>query len=189
MAQMQNNMSFTSMGFKGGQTVNGFPIEGQGQPIQTVGGIFSTAAGNDTFDAVFGLVVSADTSAPNTFLIGAVGAVVRGIVLYDPSIAMNEPFKNNYYLKGTPMTVANGGSFRYQSWTKTATNQSAALIAIDPVVGALVVFQKATGIVEFVPSSTVFSTGLATTWAGLIVDGRQAYVSDVDTYGGAVIKF
>jgi hypothetical protein len=177
MAQVQNNMSFTSMGFKGGQTINGFPVEGQGQPVQTVGGIFSTAAGNDTFEAVFGLVVSADTSAPNTFLIGKVGAVVRGIVMYDPSIAMNEPFKNNYYLKGTPMTVATGGSFRYQTWTKTAAG------AIDPVVGCKVIFKDADGTVEFVGSATAVPTN----WTQLALNGKNAQVVDVDTYGGAVV--
>jgi hypothetical protein len=102
---------------------------------------------------------------------------------------MNEPFKNNYYLKGTPMTVAQGGYFRWQKWTKTATNQSAVLIAIDPVVGAMVVYQKATGIVEFVPGNTVVSTGLATTWDQLIINGNAAWVVDADPDGrsGVVI--
>jgi hypothetical protein len=183
MAQMQNNMSFTTMNYKGGQTINAVPVEGQGQVVQTRGGVFSITAANDTYDAVFGTVVSALATAPTDFLIGSPVTAAQptvGIVMWDASIAQNDPAKNNYYLKGNPMTACYGGLLRFQSWTKGSTG------AIDPIIGCKVIFNQTTGVIEFIAQAASPQAG----WLALIVNGIQAQVVETDPDGrfGVVIK-
>lgn len=146
---MQNNMSFTSIGFKGGALVNGVPVVAQGVGPKTVGGIFSTSATNDTKEAKFGYVMSALPASPADFLAGApASTVVRGIAQWDSSIAQNMPAKPDYYLKGTPMTVCYDGILRFNKWGKTATG------AAEPAIDSKVIFKDATGEIEFLPSAT-----------------------------------
>jgi hypothetical protein len=152
---MQNNMQFTSIGFKGGLSFNGIPVDSQGVTPRTIGGVFSTGAANDGYEAVFGVVVSALTSAPDQFLIGTGGGsgIVRGIVQFDAGIAQNAPSKRDYYLKGTPCTVGFEGTYRFNSWTKTAVG------AAEPNIASKVIFKDTTGAIEFVDSGTAVPSG------------------------------
>ncbi len=169
---------FTSMGFKGGARGNGIQVVAQGIAPQMVGGIFSTAAGNDGKEAYFGFVMSAAINAPNEFLAGITGSnVVRGIVLYDPSISQNDPAKADYYLKGTPMTVINEGVARYNTWGLTATG------AAEPNLSSKIIFKDATGEIEFLDAATSVPGG----WTQL----TNSKVIDIDPTGqdGIAISF
>lgn len=166
---MQNNMSFSAPLFKGGASINGKPVFGQGRVVETVGGIFSTATSNDTYEAVFGRVVSVTPAKPNEFLIGLpTSGIVAGLIQFDASIAQNDPAKPGYYLKGTPIAVQYQGGMIFETWGKTQAG------AIDPIPGALPQFNNTTGEVEFLPAGSSASAG----WTLL-----SAKVAQVDQNG------
>jgi len=84
---------------------------------------------------------------------GTVGTVQRGITLYRPDIAMNDPAKPSYVLQGAPLTVAYFGPVWIGTWGKLGA------AAIDPVVGCLVVANNTTGLIEFVAAGGSAGTG------------------------------
>lgn len=151
---MQSNMSFTSIGFKGGALLNGIPVVAQGIGPRTIGGKFADVASNDNLEAQFGYVMSADPDDPTDFLAGApAGSVVRGIAMFDPSIAQNLPAKPGYYLKLSPMTVCYEGTLRFNAWGLTATGAAA------PAIDSKVIFKNTTGEIEFLPAAVAVPVG------------------------------
>lgn len=179
MQNTTNVAPFGSIAFIGTAVGNGIPVSVAGGNYRTKGGIFSTASQNDTYNAVFGSVVSVATAAPNDFLIGWVTPqVVSGVIMFDPSIAQNEPAKSNYYLKQTPMTILTAGLVRFNSWTATSTGAHAV-----PLVGDWVIFNNTTGVVEFQASGWGGQAG----WQRLTIDGRSAVVQDYDARYGVVV--
>jgi hypothetical protein len=179
MQNTTNVASFGAIEFIGTAVGNGIPVSVAGGGYRTKGGIFSTAAQNNTYNAVFGTVVSVATAAPNDFLIGWVTPqVISGVVLFDPSIAQNEPAKSNYYLKQTPMTVITSGLVRFGTWTAVSTGALAV-----PLVGGKAIFNNTSGVVEFVAAATTPMAG----WQQIVIDGRAAVVQDYDARYGVVV--
>ncbi len=144
--QFTTGLPFTAVGFKGGANINGKPVVAQGTAPQSIGGILSTA-NTSASGGVFGVVLSRTPAAPNEFVVGTTtSGVVTGILQFDGSIAQNDPAHSDFVLLGQPITVGTRGRFVYENWTKTAT------AAIDPVPGAVVIFNNTTGIIEFLAS-------------------------------------
>ncbi len=171
-------MSFTSMGFKGGAVANGVQVVAQGIAPMLVGGIFSTSSDNDGNEAYFGYVMTALLATPNEFLAGVpTNGILRGISVFNANIAQNDPSKNNYYLKGTQMTVCIEGLLRFNSWGTTATG------AAQPNLTSKIIFKDTTGEIEFVNSGTAVPSG----WTQL----TNSKVVDIDPTGqdGIVILF
>jgi hypothetical protein len=146
MQETTNVGRFTGISYRGKAPLNGMPA-GPKELQLTVGGIFdSSASENIGYEAYFGRVVSADTAEPHNFIIGAGGAVLQGIVLFDPAITKNQPAASDHYIADTPMTVLKKGLAAFSSWTKTAAG------AIDPVLGCEVIYNNTTGAIEFLTS-------------------------------------
>lgn len=138
-----SGLPFTAVGYKGGANINGKPVVAQGTAPQSIGGILSTANVSAS-GGVFGVVVSRTAAAPNEFIVGTTtSGYVAGIIQFDGSIAQNDPAHSSFPLLGQPITVGTRGRYIYESWTKTATG------AIDPVIGAVVIFNNTTGVIEF----------------------------------------
>ena len=123
----------------------------------------------------FGVVVSSDPDAPETFLPGcASGDVVRGVCVFDDAVAQNAIAHPTGYLTGFPAAAINHGFFYLGKWGKTATD------AIDPVLGCKIIFKDATGDIEFVAGSTASAPS---NWTFL----ANAQVRAVDDANGALI--
>lgn len=175
---MDKNMDLT-IGFKGQVSLNA-----QAVPLQEgylkLGGIVSTSL---TAGLVFGRVVSAPTNDMNVFKAGQTGTdVVRGIAVFDDSVAQNAPAHPDRYLAGMPCAAINHGFMWLGNWTKTATKvagEGTAAAAIDPVIGCKVIYKKATGEIEFCAAADT----PVSDWA--VLDG--ASVRDVDPDNGALI--
>lgn len=89
---------FGPLSLKGQAHINGLPTFIKQLPI-TTGGI----AGEDI---PFGRVVSVKQSDPYHFLLGhPSGSIVRGIAIFEPSVAVADPGKPDYEFVGRPMTV------------------------------------------------------------------------------------
>lgn len=149
-------------------------LKAQAVPMQEgylkLGGI-TDPAGNDLD---FGVVVSADPTTPDMFEAGcASGNVVRGVSVFDDSIAQNAPAHPTKYLAGLPCACINHGFFYLAGWTKNATG------AIDPKIGCKVIYNTTSGVIEFLESSGSAPDG----WAVL----ENADVRNVTTDNGALI--
>jgi len=167
-------LPFTSVGYKGGAAQNGIPVVAQGLAPAGMGGILSTS--NVDNGNGFGSVMSRLASAPNEFFYGLpTSGIVAGILQFDPAIAQNDPAHPNYPLLGQPCTVIFDGQVIMTSWAKTVTG------AIDPVPGCKIVFEDATGEIQFIPSSGSADSG----WTVL----AGAFVANPDQLGftGAMI--
>lgn len=169
--QSTPGLPFTAVGFKGGGTQNGIPIVAQGRAPQTKGGILATT-NTTTSGAGFGAVLSvvSNPSAPNEFIYGTVtSGVVAGILMFDPSIAQNDPAHANYPLLNQPISVGYEGAFVYNQWGKTQSG------AIDPVPGCVIQFNNTTGAIEFQPNGSSASSG----WTVL----TNCFVAQIDENG------
>ena len=144
---MDYNNQFTAVGLQGTAPIQAVPRRFT-NGYWTIGG---NASYSNSTGIYFGTIVSALPAAPSDFLIGQSVATspVRGVAIWEPSIGQNDPFKNNYALQGTPVTVMTWGMFAINSWTKTATG------AVDPSIDAVVIYNKTTGAIEFQPYGTV----------------------------------
>ena len=166
---MDSNLSLT-VGFKGQAAING-----QAVPLQEgylkIGGIVDVT---ETGGLSFGVVASADPDTPDSFTKGcASGNVVRGVCVFDDSIAQNAPAHPDRYLAAMPCAVLNHGFMWLASWTKTATG------AIDPTIGCKAIYNTTSGVIEFLASDGTVPDG----WALL----DSASVRSVDTDNGALI--
>ena len=145
---MDYNNQFTAVGFQGTATANGTAKIFRDGYI-TVGGVNS-----DTVNMPFGTVVSALPASPSQFKIGApASTVIRGVVLFNSAFAQNDPAKSSYYLPTQLLSAMIKGTMNITGWTKTAAG------SIDPVVGAVVIFNNTTGIIEFMASGASAPTG------------------------------
>lgn len=158
------------IGFKGNVSVSAQAIPLQ-EGYLKLGGIVDPEA---TSALSFGRVVSAESAKPDVFKAGkASGNVVRGISIWDDSIAANAPAHPDSYLQGLPCAVLAHGFAFVNGWTKEATG------AIDPVIGAVVIFNTTSGAIEFLESGSSAPSGYE------ILEG--ASVKDVDEDNGALV--
>ena len=166
---MDSNLSL-SFGFKGQLSLNA-----QAVPLQEgylkLGGFVST---NETNGLKFGVVVSADPTTPDLFVAGIPsGNAIRGVCVFDDSIAQNAPAHPDKYLAGMPCAALNHGFMWLGSWTKTATG------AIDPTLSCMVICNNTTGAIEFIPTGSDVPSGYT--------ELENASVRSVDPDNGALI--
>lgn len=175
---MDSNLDL-SIGFKGQLKLNAQVVPLQ-EGYLKLGGLVSTS---QTGGLKFGVVASVDPDEPDVYTAGATsGNVVRGISVFDDSIAQNAPGHPNSYLAGMPCAVLNHGFCYIGGWTKTASTTSEStttVVAIDPALGCKVIFNNTTGAIEFLAASGSAPTG----WTVL----TNAEVRDVDPDNGALI--
>lgn len=140
---MDSNLSLT-IGFKGQQKINATAVPMQ-EGYLKLGGIVDSG---ETEGLAFGLVVSAEKDTPDLFFKGGASStsVVRGVCVFDDSIAQNSPAHPNTYLPNMQCAVLNHGFMWLESWGKEAEG------AIDPVIGCKVIFNSTTGKIEFLSS-------------------------------------
>ena len=135
---MQTNMNLT-VGFKGGQKMNGVAMYDNNSGIRTIGGIVSNS---NTLDAEFGLAVFADAADPAQLIIGKsvtmTAAKFRGLLLGNSGIRENMPARASSYLRGTQATAVYFGAL----WYDTITREDG---TTAPVVGDLLSVEDATG--------------------------------------------
>ena len=167
---MDTNLSL-NIGFKGQISANAVAVPMQ-EGYLKVGGY---VAESETNGLKFGVVVSVSADAPDQFKKGKTSNdIVRGVCVWDDAIAQNAPAHPDTYLCGLPCAALNHGFMWLGNWKKDATG------AIDPVIGAKVIFKKADGSIEFVAGSTSNApTGYE------FLDG--ASVRDVNAEHGAFI--
>lgn len=117
-------------------------------------GVIFTAKSTTVYPApTLSYLTSGVTGSLATTTAGTVGTVPRGIVLYRPDIAMNDPAKPDYVLQGVPLAVAYFGPVWIGTWTKTAAG------SVDPVVGGVVIAKEDTGIIEFMVAGATAPSG------------------------------
>lgn len=167
---MDRNLSL-SIKFKGQAKPNA-----QAVPLQEgylkIGGVVDPTA---TAGLSFGVVASGAAADISKLKAGtASGRIVRGVSVFDDSIAQNAPAHPDKYLAGLPCAVINHGFFWLASWTKVATG------ATDPAIGAVVIFDNSTGAIEFLAAGTESAP------EGYTILGT-ASVRDVDADNGALI--
>ncbi len=135
---MQKNITLT-VGFKGGQSMNGVAMYDNNSGIRTIGGIVSDL---NTVDAKFGLAVVAASATPAQFIVGQSVVVTlpkyRGILLGNSGIRENMPARNDSYLRGTPATACYFGVL----WFDAITRED---LSTAPVIGDLLSYQNTTG--------------------------------------------
>ena len=167
---MENNNNLT-IGFEGSASING-------QPMYNSNGIRTIGAYQDSTDtqvAYFGRVASVVPATDKySYFMGAPGSSnLLGVLLNEQSVRENDPAKPDFVLSTLPATILYWGEFWLPSWTKTAAG------AIDPVIGAVVIFKNTTGQIEFLASGQSAPAG----WTAL-----NASVSNVDQFNlGALI--
>ena len=111
-----------------------------------LGGVIDPA---ETIDPKFGRVASILAAKPSNFRVGKPAtAVPVGILVYDAAIGQNDLGRSDMYTPGQPAALVQFGAVQIAGWTKTAVG------AIDPVLGCKVVFEDATGNIEFLGSGT-----------------------------------
>ena len=148
---MDSNLSL-AVGFKGQLNLNAQAVPMQ-EGYLKIGGIVDAG---QTDGLKFGVVCSADPTAPSQFKAGVVsGNVFRGIVVFDDAIAQNAPAHPDYYLPQTPCAAVLKGLVRFDSWTTTGTK------AIEPVIGCKAEYNTTTGVIEFIASGSSADTGCA----------------------------
>jgi len=105
---------------------------------------------------------------------GVYGSTVRGMTMYDASVAENDPAKPNYIIQGAPITLMYQGQIWLKTWigattwtggtTGLVTTQDASGVTLtgalaNPVLGAVVVASNVTGEVGFLASGSSAPTG------------------------------
>ena len=176
--QQTSGLPFGAPAFKGGANQNGIPVVAQGIALATTGGILSpnntTSSGNG-----FGSIMSRIPATPNQFYYGLpASGVVAGPLLFDASIAQNDPAHADYPLLGQPVSVGILGSARYNRWGLTLP------AAIAPIPGCVVVFRTDNGAVEFQPAGTVSDPV-----GGKILAGASVVGFDELGFSGIAIQF
>jgi hypothetical protein len=189
---------FTTVPFKGVAENNGQVVNRSNAGYKTIGGQIDTAdANNDDLIPYFGAVVSSDPTEAlnedgNFFTLGTPeGYLARGVIMFDASVAQNDPAKSSYILPGLPMAVVYEGTVRYQEWGATQAG------AIDPILGALIIYNATDttetdsyiGAVEFLPAGSAIPTDWAA-FPGYIVQVDQSgVVIELDfANAGAVVQ-
>lgn len=161
---MDSNLSL-AIGFKGAAALNGVPMFLHQLPM-TIGGVI---APDELLAPTFGKVVSILAAEPNTLRVGKPAtATPAGILMYDPAIGQNDLGKPDEYFAGSPATAIVFGPLQLASYTKTAVG------AIDPVLGCKVVFEDATGKIEFLGSGTAVPANWTQLKACVVKDDSQA---------------
>lgn len=157
---MQSNMSL-AVEFMGSVAINGVPaaMEGSTRMLTTKGGIIATQSGsfNAAGSAIFGRIMSVLASGTGSddaaFYMGypsGSGFTIIGPLLNEQGVRENDPAKPNYLFSEEPATAVLTGNLRYASYGSSATG------AIAPYPGCRVIFEDATGIINFlIPGGTV----------------------------------
>lgn len=166
---MDKNLGL-DIGFKGQLSLNA-----QAVPLQEgylkLGGIVDAT---ETSGLAFGLVVSAAADTPDSFTKGqASGNVVRGVCVFDDSIAQNSPAHPDRYLCGMPCAVLNHGFMWLSDYDTAASGEEA------PAIGSKVIFNTTSGAIGFIASTTSVPEGYA--------ELSNADVRSVDADNGALI--
>lgn len=147
---MDSNLSLR-IGFKGQ-----LKLSAQAMPLNEgylkLGGIADSGAEDGL---KFGAVCSSDPDSPEIFKAGHATStdIVRGIVVFDDSVAQNAPAHPDRYLAGFPCAALSHGFVWLESWSKDGTG------AADPKIGCKVVFSTETGAIEFIGSSASAGEG------------------------------
>lgn len=106
------NMNFSMGNFKGNGKLNGVPVFTHQLPL-TKGGVMGTIDSVNA-PAKFGRAVSVDPDNPNTFVMGhPAGTILKGILMFDPAIARNDPGMYNEYFEGRPATCVTFGLVQF----------------------------------------------------------------------------
>lgn len=187
MAESTTGLPLSGVPFFGTGVTNGIPVNRSNAGYKTIGGIVDpNDDANDDLVPYFGSVVSRDpTAAPGLFAIGKpAGYIASGILVFDASVAQNDPAKANYVLTGLPTTVLYEGTVQLTEWTSTQSG------AIDPIPGAVVIYRALgtgsgaapRGAIEFLPAGTLASA-VPTGWEAL-----PGYVVEVTEYGQVKIE-
>lgn len=166
---MDKNLAL-DIGLKGQLALNA-----QAVPLQEgylkLGGIVDAT---ETNGLKFGLVVSADADAPDSFVKGQSGSnVVRGVCVFDDAIAQNAPAHPDKYLCGMPCAVLNHGFMWLSEWDTAESTE------ITPVIGCKVIFNTTSGVIGFIASGASVPDGYA--------ELSDADVRSVDADNGALI--
>ena len=185
MQYTTNQGQFSSILYEGGGLPNGIPaaIGGEADIVAfTLGGFQNP---NDSGGAAsFGVVMSSnpnDSFGDGSFYVGIpTGYVMRGIVLYDGGIAMNDPAKPNYFLQGAPLTLLYRGSLLYYGADTTLIGSGIPNISDVPCV------QNSTGLLDFMPPGTT-QAQVPTGWT--VLSQSQARVKSYDAITGASLIF
>lgn len=111
---MERNMTFTMGNFKGTGAPSAVPVFLDKLPATRGGVIGAVTAGSEP---KFGRLVSADPDDPNTFVVGLPsGNFAVGILVFDPTIAQNDPAMNDLYFEGRPATAVTFGPLALQGY-------------------------------------------------------------------------
>jgi len=172
---------FSSVLFEGGGLPNGIPADLSGG-LYTLGGFQNV---NDSGgQANFGDLVSSnpnDASGDGSFYVGIpTGYQIRGIVMYDAGIAMNDPAKPNYFLQGAPVTVLYRGALLFYGADTTIIGSGI------PNISDVVCVQNSTGVLDFMPPGTT-QAQVPTGWT--VLSQTQARVKSYDAITGASLIF
>lgn len=147
---MERNMTFTMGNFKGTGTPKAVPVFLDKLPATRGGVIGAVTTGNEP---KFGVLVSADPDDPSTFVVGLPsGNFAVGILVFDPSIAQNDPAMNDLYFEGRPATAVTFGPLAIQGYEAGLA---------EGKLGMTVWANKTTGIIGFeaigtTPSSSTY---------------------------------
>lgn len=182
-----SGLPLTGVPFFGSGVTNGIPVNRSNAGYKTIGGIVDpNDSNNDDLTPNYGYVVSRLPSAePGLFALGdPSGYVPSGVLVFDASVAQNDPAKSGYVLTGLPTTVLYEGTFQLNEWTKTQSG------AIDPIPGADIIYRALStgtgsagvGQIEFLPAGTL-SSGLPTGWKAF-----PGYVVEVTEFGQVKIE-
>lgn len=138
---MQSNLTL-SVGFKGGQKMNGVAMYDNNSGIRTVGGRINE---NNTLPALFGKGVYAPAANTDQFYVGKTSVAItnpvfRGLLLGNDGIRENMPARPSEYLSGSPATAVYAGVL----WYDDIFREDGTTL---PVVGDQVCLADATGLV------------------------------------------
>lgn len=137
---MDSNLSL-GIGIKGQLKLNAQTVP-LAEGYLKLGGIVDSL--NQPGGLPFGVVVSAPADDSSQIVAGAgSGNVIRGICVFDDSIAENAPAHPDRYLAGMPCAFAARGLVKMMSWETGK----------DPAIGYKVQFADSTGEIGFVASS------------------------------------
>lgn len=111
---MEQNMSFAIGNFQGSGKPSGVPVFLKQLPATRGGVIGPVTLGSEP---KFGRLVSADPDTPNVFDVGLPdGNFAVGILIFDPTIAQNDPAMNDLYFEGRPATAVTCGPVQLQGY-------------------------------------------------------------------------
>jgi hypothetical protein len=138
-------------------------MSGRNQTLYSPGPVFTDS------NPATGLSITFATTAS-----GVYGSTVRGITMYDASVAENDPAKPNYIIQGAPITLMYQGQMWFKTWigastwqggtTGLVTTQDSSGVTLTnalatPVLGAVVVASNVTGEIGFLASGSSAPTG------------------------------